>query len=912
MEDPRKYDPAPQKKLEPIQAKLGQSSIDITPFDRILVLYRNKDKREGIWLPISFVRGNVIPKTLVLVKPADLKDVTYPKPLTGYNPNQTILAADTPLDRSDILVLYPSNDRFYEKLEHRLNALLKVDQLDQEEAGKILLELLSRVVHSRATYGKTETKSKPGGSFNEAYDPAVEKLVDVNLDQVESEINAKLAQGFKELQYDLFTPLDLNFNKLSSFANIINLLTFFYLEEIRKVEVILEPRLTALQEKLLKAFKPYLEEIDKKKGSSDYNEREFLGEIKRLRSNKKINLEKLLRPYKMKSLSKYRQALAPFSTEMKALRKAETKLQFTRAKIFRPEEGNFSFKRNDYTSAKYVTLWMILNQAIISPDLCGLVKYLYLIENQNLLKSAANQGVAEYHKEYQEDYVSSLEALKLLANEETRQVLSPESEIDGNENFVFSIDNQAAWCQYPIKDLIVLEPYKDFNEPRSRRSKPTAKSKVKPKKSKPVTDWIQHVTNLTFQLINYYSDNILKNLDLSDTVVTGSIIPATLGTLLESSRYHRGKYDRNPTRPSSTVLAQVPFGLIISNLLFEPIDVFEERIQQLYSAEYSVPDNLEVYRQITAQGNARLRKDILSSLGFAKKVKMGYIDGADLDLAVLSETEEEFDTIAKRHFRAIRKLFLESEMKKIQKIKSYLWEISGPPRTVQIYRSNLKQILTHHLAMVRGFIFGNGQERMMYCSASCLVSLHTRESPNYYYFAGIKSPAEIILKYQQRGYAVKLPRNIRQLIQLYAENEPRWQNKIGQIYNEAVEQFKSREKQFKAGKERDYKYYDYDFEEARHFLRKLFDLYLDSNHYSALLGWGNFNDNFLTREYEKFLEEAEFPYSDLSSAKTKIELEERLPDAPSTSRLRAVDSSDEELEEMLERTRVDPLFQRGI
>jgi hypothetical protein len=251
-------------------------------------------------------------------------------------------------------------------------------------------------------------------------------------------------------------------------------------------------------------------------------------------------------------------------------------------------------------------------------------------------------------------------------------------------------------------------------------------------------------------------------------------------------------------------------------------------------------------------------------------------------------------------------------MKKIQKIKSYLWEISGPPRTVQIYRSNLKQILTHHLAMVRGFIFGNGQERMMYCSASCLVSLHTRESPNYYYFAGIKSPAEIILKYQQRGYAVKLPRNIRQLIQLYAENEPRWQNKIGQIYNEAVEQFKSREKQFKAGKERDYKYYDYDFEEARHFLRKLFDLYLDSNHYSALLGWGNFNDNFLTREYEKFLEEAEFPYSDLSSAKSKIELEERLPDAPSTSRLRAVDSSDEELEEMLERTRVDPLFQRGI
>jgi hypothetical protein len=308
-------------------------------------------------------------------------------------------------------------------------------------------------------------------------------------------------------------------------------------------------------------------------------------------------------------------------------------------------------------------------------------------------------------------------------------------------------------------------------------------------------------------------------------------------------------------------------------------------MQRLYPILYSRPKDLEKYRQLIYQGRYRIRTNKVTDLTGKQQVTIEEEDGADLDLAVLSDSNEEFDAIAQRHFNIWKKTYPEIEMIKVEKVKKYLWEVNGLPRKVQIYPSSLRQIITHHLAMVRGFIFGNGEERMLYCSANCLLSLRHLKSPNYYYFAGIKSPAEVILKYQQRGYAVSLPTHLRYLLTRYSDAEPRWQNKIRQItqqLNDWYHNLKEKPKNFAA---------------YREILNLLFT---HSALFSALMGWGNFDIAFLQEEEREFAKMAGFVYNEMTLEKLQrlIMIGEVTPNVPgrpvSPRTRRAIEALEEE------------------
>ena len=262
---------------------------------------------------------------------------------------------------------------------------------------------------------------------------------------------------------------------------------------------------------------------------------------------------------------------------------------------------------------------------------------------------------------------------------------------------------------------------------------------------------------------DYYTSGILKVLDLSCSYVTGSLIPACAGLPLPgiSTKY---------------------------------------TIDSLYPSKYTVPTDYDKYRRIMKnvfnldeKGTlvAANRQPVLAGIltisknGDTIEISDGIEtatlheeDGADIDIAVDiapgEGDDEKFQAVAAQHLAAVRTLYPNVGMRRVDKKASYTLEIIGGPRTIQIYRSTLRHIVTHHVGMVRGLITGNGAWRNLYLSAICAKSLLCSESYNYYFFAGKSTPMEIILKYKQRGYNCKLVAGGHSMMREYCDKHLKW------------------------------------------------------------------------------------------------------------------------------------------
>ena len=846
-------EPPNQAPTKPVLIKVppGQKELDLSGFSKVLVLYTDKDRKKGLWFPISFITGEVLPKTLAVVPVEALKDVDYPHNQITRN---QILISDSPLNRAEILSLPGNSDHFYQKVELRLMTLDKLGQLNKKNADLILVEVYLHVILSSREYQKLTTKSRPNGVvWNEAYQPK-----DLSLDELDQKITTRLAAEFKKMQYDLYSPLNLDEAKFSSFLNIFNLLTNFYREEIARLTKERQKLATTTRSDLVLLIREELPQLETYWRMKEEKEsKELIQGI--LKNPLTFQLNRLF--------LRFDEADIPNSLQTQLKKRVGHHFEHDHRLRDKIERIIYKFSRTRYpeltskreVTANRITLWNLLYQALKSPDLCGLMKHLNQIKDSEILSSCyqaagGNEGVLGS---------LILRSLKLLAREETRQILDTSVEIDGNEAYVFSADNPIVWSQFPINRLITptLELWNQqetkVTVSHSRSASPVRHSKSSEEEEeieKTPVDKVNSVISVLQQLIKAYTFDLLENLDLSETVVTGSIIPATLGILLKKLiLYHSQSYSN--LQYGLPLINQKPYSVELE-LTETKIQELESEILEFYPPLYTRPTNLEKYRQLIATGQYRLRGNGLISPDGRQKIKLEDEDGADIDLAVLAETDEEFDAIANKHFRTLRKDYPEAEMNKVEKVKKYLWEISGLPRKIQIYRSSLRQILTHHLAMVRGFIYGNGSERMMYCSANCLISLYTRKSPNYYYFAGLKSPAEIILKYEQRGYQTELPGGIKLLLADYRRLEPRWQNRIWELIQEVQ---KSRDADRSDSKTN-----------WRALREKLIALFFKTRYYSALLGWGNFDVAFLQTQAADFLKDNGFAYKDLNLAKLTL------------------------------------------
>ena len=158
---------------------------------------------------------------------------------------------------------------------------------------------------------------------------------------------------------------------------------------------------------------------------------------------------------------------------------------------------------------------------------------------------------------------------------------------------------------------------------------------------------------------------------------------------------------------------------------------------------------------------------------------MPIVRAADIDIAVDTNDEIEFDRIAESHYQAVAKYYPLAKMQRLNKEKGgYIYQITGVHREIEIYRSDRRHILTHHVPMTRGYITNSGT----YFSASCLYSYVTKTITNYYYFAGKVSPMEILLKYRQRGFTIDIPA-INPFVKEYIRTTQHWNSQYYALYD---------------------------------------------------------------------------------------------------------------------------------
>jgi hypothetical protein len=167
------------------------------------------------------------------------------------------------------------------------------------------------------------------------------------------------------------------------------------------------------------------------------------------------------------------------------------------------------------------------------------------------------------------------------------------------------------------------------------------------------------------------------------------------------------------------------------------------------------------------------------------RVELDIRGGADVDMAVDVETDEEFDETARRHYEAVRAKWPGVLLRKAERPGGHhTWTIVAGRiedvwrfRPVEIYRANFGHIMTHHVGMVRGaYTAAFGGPADFFVAASLVSSMVHLTTPNYYYFASRKAlPQEVIVKYAHRGFSLSsFPQGIRRAISITMGKDPVW------------------------------------------------------------------------------------------------------------------------------------------
>lgn len=278
-----------------------------------------------------------------------------------------------------------------------------------------------------------------------------------------------------------------------------------------------------------------------------------------------------------------------------------------------------------------------------------------------------------------------------------------------------------------------------------------------------VYDFIQVKSNLT-KIIGEY----VHKLNLSQSYITGS-----------------------------TVMAAT----FVNNEKRDLFASFEDYVESYYPAQYTKLENvkafIELLRTIKTDEQIANIKTVnvtsansdsdLNSLNIiivqGKPFIYSTVPGVDVDIAVDTETIEQFDKIALEHFAVIQEYFPHIRLNKIpleaggHKYRIVATQVMARFREVDIYRNKWANICQHHFAMTRlAYTSAMQGGPMVKITASALHVAMSKISERTYYVSSKKvSPQELILKYMQRGFGfADLPRRCNLAFSTYINNSDRW------------------------------------------------------------------------------------------------------------------------------------------
>lgn len=225
-----------------------------------------------------------------------------------------------------------------------------------------------------------------------------------------------------------------------------------------------------------------------------------------------------------------------------------------------------------------------------------------------------------------------------------------------------------------------------------------------------------------------------EDMDWTHCVISGSMIAATC-TLLSGPEYY----------------SVLPF-YSSAYTTHIPLDGESAEMYTNHKSVRSVKHRQHVLGKWSVEGNI-----LLANLD-NQDVVFKITPGADVDMPVQVETEDELEDVAKMVHKVLLKHWPNCELSfTTEGRKTKMFQITSPImkdyllgfRSVELYISSKHACLGYHLPCVRGYFDGTN----MYCTPSCLdISLpRTCGIKDYHYFAGKKSPESVIEKYRARG-----------------------------------------------------------------------------------------------------------------------------------------------------------------
>ena len=279
--------------------------------------------------------------------------------------------------------------------------------------------------------------------------------------------------------------------------------------------------------------------------------------------------------------------------------------------------------------------------------------------------------------------------------------------------------------------------------------------------------------------INNNNIDVFKNMDWKNIGISGSIIAAAcrkIDPLEKDGGYTTEEFFNTYYKDSDVdVMCDLQEYTEYFDKIYYMISVMKENILEVFPSSEN-PIQVEIIKNAALQLNIKYIIDNYSGKLSDQDAYNIYLDLKKKEVihddVKYAKINEVVDISNFKYY-----VYDNNESKEPTYGENIKFNISSPylTRKFEVFRIKYNFLATvsrFHLPCVRGYYDGSE----VYLIPSAVSALITNKCIDYKYFAGIRSPFEIILKYIFRGYSIFL--NKREMIKIveYIKNSDKWKN----------------------------------------------------------------------------------------------------------------------------------------
>jgi hypothetical protein len=291
---------------------------------------------------------------------------------------------------------------------------------------------------------------------------------------------------------------------------------------------------------------------------------------------------------------------------------------------------------------------------------------------------------------------------------------------------------------------------------------------------------ISTIDEFKYRLKTFINNNdidVFENMDWSNIAISGSVIPATcrkIDPMERDGNYTTSEFFNTYYKDSDIdVMCDLPDYISFINKINYMISVFKKNILKKYP---NSNDPIQV--EITKNACLQLNKKYIDEFYNGKITDLeAYHKYCEIKHTEKKQTDAKYAIIDSMvpfdQFKYY--VYNNDDLKMPIVAENIKFHISSPhlTRKFEVFKIKYNFMATvsrFHLPCVRGYYNGN----QVYLLPSAISALLTNKCIDYKYFAGVRSPFEILLKYVFRGFTIFL--NKKEIVKLYEyiKNSDKW------------------------------------------------------------------------------------------------------------------------------------------